>query len=875
MTDPLYNATVDLLERNAAPERAARPYLRSESQVLTYAEVIAAAQGIAGGLLARGLVPGDRILILCQDSPELVATFWGTIRVGLVPVPLNPAISSSDLAFILEDSGAKAVLFDSTAERIVAAAAPGAALLIATHDSAIAGAQRWQDVRHKGGALPAPATRARDTAFWLYTSGTTGTAKAAVHTHGGLRAAATILDADVMAVAPTDIVLSVSKMFFAFGLGNAVYVPAAAGASSVVSDFPASPAGVQGLIDRHAPTLLFGVASFFAGYCKLEEAKLGTVRMVLSAGEVLPAALFEAWKARFGAPLLDGFGCTEALYHVLCNRLDDAAPGSAGRLLTGYELEVRDAAGKRLPAGKSGELWLRGPTVFQGYWNRPDLNKRMLVDGWLRTGDVVSVREGRVFHEGRVDDLMKLGGVWVTPAEIEAVLRAHADVEEAAVVIVHNEASIPVLKAFIRSQRADEGLHRELAQACRAKLASFKVPRFFETVAELPRTASGKLKRFELRSSGADAPPPAEAGMMLVIFQPGVAAQSTEVEHLRQLVARHKDVTAQVYSHGITEVYLSGATAGLSRTQLEAIPGVKRVVTLSEKFRVLSPRGDAGFTYNGVRFDQSTFHLFAGLCAVDTRDHVDRTMRALKEVGLVTTRMGAYKPRTSPYDFQGLERECLPFVFELAGKHGIRVIAMEVLHERHLDEIRDALRQTGNPTGVLLQIGTRNAQNFELLKYVGQQTEFPVLYKRGMGVTLDESLNACEYIASSGNPNVIFCLRGVKSHLGDPHRNFVDFSHVSVVKRLTRMPVCIDPSHSVGKRDRGEDGILDIFHVTAQGLITGANMVLVDLHPAPELAVCDGPQALLVEELPLLLDDIRIVREAYARRVERLRPRPS
>ena len=228
--------------------------------------------------------------------------------------------------------------------------------------------------------------------------------------------------------------------------------------------------------------------------------------------------------------------------------------------------------------------------------------------------------------------------------------------------------------------------------------------------------------------------------------------------------------------------------------------------------------------------------------------------------------MGAYKPRTSPYAFQGHGAKCLPYVFELAGKHGISVIAMEITHEAHVDEIRDALRQTGNPTGVMLQIGTRNTQNFELLKIVGRQQEFPVLLKRGFGITLDESLNAAEYLASEGNRKIVFCLRGMKTNMGDPHRNFVDFAHVPVVKRLTRMPVCIDPSHSVGTRAAAPDGMLDIFHVTAQGIIAGANMVLVDFHPEPAKALVDGPQALLMSELPWFLEDVALVRDAYEKR---------
>jgi 3-deoxy-7-phosphoheptulonate synthase len=229
--------------------------------------------------------------------------------------------------------------------------------------------------------------------------------------------------------------------------------------------------------------------------------------------------------------------------------------------------------------------------------------------------------------------------------------------------------------------------------------------------------------------------------------------------------------------------------------------------------------------------------------------------------------MGVNKPRTSPYSFQGHGRQCLAYVFELAGKYGIKVIAMEITHESHIDEINEALKQTGEPTGVMLQIGTRNTQNFELLKLVGRQQEFPVLLKRGFGINLSESLNAAEYLATEGNRSVIFGLRGVKSNLGEPHRNLVDFAHVPVVKSLTRMPVCIDPSHAVGSRRRGPEGILDVMHATAQGVIAGANMILVDFHPAPRLALVDGPQALLLEELPQFLEDVQIAHEAYQKRL--------
>ncbi|MCI0590363.1 MAG: 3-deoxy-7-phosphoheptulonate synthase, partial [Gammaproteobacteria bacterium] len=330
----------------------------------------------------------------------------------------------------------------------------------------------------------------------------------------------------------------------------------------------------------------------------------------------------------------------------------------------------------------------------------------------------------------------------------------------------------------------------------------------------------------------------------------------------------HEEVGAQ---QTLTEIYLIGDTASIDASQIQSFAAVERVVRVSHQYRILGRHKDdnrpSHFVYNGVTFGQDYFHMVAGLCAVDTREHVELMMRALKENGQVCTRMGAYKPRTNPYSFQGHGKSCLPYVFELGGKYGMKVIAMEVTHEDHIDEIHEALEQAGSPTGVMLQIGTRNAQNFELLKSVGRQKTYPVLLKRGFGITLEESLNAAEYLASAGNRNVIFCLRGMKTNLGDPHRNVVDFAHVPVVKRLTRMPVCVDPSHSVGARSASPDGLLDIMHASVQGVIAGANMVLVDFHPEPTKALVDGPQALLVEELPWFLEDVRIAREAYEKRL--------
>ena len=362
---------------------------------------------------------------------------------------------------------------------------------------------------------------------------------------------------------------------------------------------------------------------------------------------------------------------------------------------------------------------------------------------------------------------------------------------------------------------------------------------------------------------------------MIVILRPNIDDDGAEYRRIMDYLRNKPNITPRVHKEvgalqTLIEIYLIGDTAGLDKVEVESLPGVGRAVRIMEEYRIIGRHQDdtrsTGFAYNEVNFDQNNLNVFAGLCAADTPEHVEVMMRVLKENGQVCTRMGAYKPRTNPYAFQGLGTACLPWVFELAGKYGMKVIAMEITHDSHVDEIRQALEETGHPTGVMLQIGTRNTQNFELLKMVGRQQEFPVLLKRGFGITLVESLNAAEYLASEGNRKIVFALRGMKTNLGDPHRNFVDFAHVPVVKRLTRMPVCVDPSHSVGTRERDPDGILDVMHVAAQGVIAGANMLLVDFHPSPHKALVDGPQALLLEELPYFLQDIAIAREAYEKR---------
>jgi 3-deoxy-7-phosphoheptulonate synthase len=373
----------------------------------------------------------------------------------------------------------------------------------------------------------------------------------------------------------------------------------------------------------------------------------------------------------------------------------------------------------------------------------------------------------------------------------------------------------------------------------------------------------------------------------MIITLEGTADADQLMKIVEQVVQRFPEVTPRLHqfngtAHQVNEIHLIGDTKQVPLEPLAGLPGVQSVVRVSKKYRMIgrpppemTPADQhgagsrteqaqpSGFQYNGVQLDDTRVNIFAGLCAVDTREHVDQMMKALAEHGILTTRMGVYKPRTSPYDFQGHGKECLPWLFDLAGKHGMKIVTMEVCDERHIEEVYEALEKAGRPTGVMLQAGTRNAQNFELLKHLGQQQEFPVLFKRGMGITLEESLNACEYIASEGNSNIVFCLRGVKSGLADPHRNMVDFALVPVVRRRTRLPVCIDPSHSVGNLRKAPDGVPDLLHATGQGIIAGASMVLIEFHPNPMAALCDGHQALTPDQIPQLLDYVKHVRAAY------------
>ena len=492
-----YNATVDLLERNLVSGKRERVYLQTTERSWSYQEVAECADAAGAGMLDVGLVKGDKVILATGDRHEFVLTFWGAIKAGIVPVPVAPILSSSEFRFILTDSEARAIVCDASSATSVAPAAESTqAICLFAGDHAVNGTTAWADVLGRPSSLSAAATKEEDIAIWLYTSGTTGLPKAVMHRHRHLREAPNGLATQVLAMGSADVVLSTSRMYFAYGLGNSVYLPAAAGASVVLSEAPVVPGIVQDLLIQSEASILFGVPSFFRGFARLPPARLPpALRLGVSAGETLDVALFNRFERLFGLPLLDGLGSTEALHHVTSNRPGDIVPGSAGRALDGFAIRVLDRDQQPVPEGGRGELWLRGPTTFAGYWRRPELSERAYLDGWMRTGDLARIVDGRLYHEGRLDDLIKLGGILIAPTEIEDVLRGHPDVIDASVVATDKGAGVPVLRAFVVSKREGPKLATELRRLCRARLARFKIPQSFELVAELPREGLGHLQR--------------------------------------------------------------------------------------------------------------------------------------------------------------------------------------------------------------------------------------------------------------------------------------------------------------------------------------------------------------------------------------------
>ncbi|MEZ5176380.1 MAG: benzoate-CoA ligase family protein [Acidimicrobiia bacterium] len=507
---PTFNVAVPFIDRHTAEGRGSKVAIRTNNgHEVTYAELAEQVNRAGNALAGLGLVPGDRVLMIVKDDPIFYSIFWGAIKAGFVPVPLNTLLRSKDYAFVLEDSGAAALVwspeYDEEVVPALAAVDPGPAHQLRTTGDGVTAHSLLAGASDE---LEPAATTAMDDCFWLYSSGSTGNPKGAVHRHRDMVVTSQFYGVDTLGAREDDIFFSAAKLFFAYGLGNAMTFPLWVGGTAVLYDGRPTPETVFDMIGRFKPTLYFGVPTLYAaqlaGFDDLAP-DTSSIRMCVSAGEALPPDILNRWKQRTGLDILDGIGSTELLHIFISNVEGDIRPGATGRPVPGYRARVVDEAGDDVPPGTSGRLLMCGPSVAKEYWNNPTKTAAtMLGDDWIDTGDTyIRDEDGYFWYQGRSDDMMKVGGIWTSPFEIEAKLMEHPLVLEAAIVGRADDADLVKPAAMVvLTDRSAAGpdLERELRTLCKDGLAPYKYPRWIEFVDELPKTATGKIQRFKLRT---------------------------------------------------------------------------------------------------------------------------------------------------------------------------------------------------------------------------------------------------------------------------------------------------------------------------------------------------------------------------------------
>ncbi|HET7303435.1 MAG TPA: benzoate-CoA ligase family protein [Segeticoccus sp.] len=485
---------------------------------LTYAELTDLVGTVTAALRSLGLRRDDRVVFVTNDDVPMLAGILAAFTGGFVAVPVSTMLGAKELGEIISDSGATVLVGSADYAAHVeqaATTAPELRVLVADADGPLTAPEgvesiTWDDLVRRGASEPAarrePAGTVEDAwALWLYTSGTTGSPKGAMHRHANIRHVCDTYAQQVLGIRPDDKCFSIAKLFFAYGIGNSMFFPLSAGAATVLEPRRPSPQVVRERVTENRPTVFGGVPTFYAALASsdLPDDTFGSVRIGTSAGEALPATLQQRFTDRFGFPILDGIGSTEALHIFISNHPDDIHPGTTGRPVPGYEIELRDVFGQVVPDGEPGSLHVRGESLALGYWRRTEASRTVFVGEWLSTGDTyVKSPEGFFTCLGRSNDLLKAGGIWVSPGEVEERLLQHEAVTEVAVVGVPDAEGLdkPVAVCVTRGEVTAD----DLVQWCRAGLASFKRPRQVYFVDELPKTATGKMQRFKVRQLVAD-----------------------------------------------------------------------------------------------------------------------------------------------------------------------------------------------------------------------------------------------------------------------------------------------------------------------------------------------------------------------------------
>ena len=508
MTEP-FNLSTVLLDEHLAAGRGDRAALRHEGATLSYRDVSRLVARTGNALRSLGVDIEDRVALLLPDSPEFVATFLGAIRIGAVPVTLSTYLTSDDYVELLADCRARVLVAHAG---VMPRIAPIRRALPHLRRVVIAGGDRGDDVtfdeitRTQPDTLAPEATTADDMAFWQYSSGTTGRPKAVVHLHGPAVAPADLHGRHVVEMGADDRVLSVAKLFFSYGLGASLLIPFRHGASSILLPGRPDRRMVFETIARERPTLLYSVPTSYAALLAAPESErpdVSSLRRCISAGESLPAPLYERWRARFGLEILDGIGSTEIGYICISNFAGRARPGTSGQVIPGYEARVQRADGEPAAIDEVGDLLVRGPSTAAFYWRRRDATKHTFRGEWVFTGDRYSVdADGYYTNYGRSDDLLRVSGHWVSPLEVESVLLRHAAVRECAVVARADGDGLVKPCAYIvcaDGALAAPALAAELKALVKDALAPYKYPRWIEFIPELPKTSTGKVQRFKLR----------------------------------------------------------------------------------------------------------------------------------------------------------------------------------------------------------------------------------------------------------------------------------------------------------------------------------------------------------------------------------------
>ena len=495
----IYNAAEDLVGRNRQAGRADKVAFIDDAGQCTFGELAERVNRFGNALLALGLRMEDRVVIAMHDTIDWPVAFLGSIKAGIVPIAVNTLLTTKDYEFMLADSRAKALLVSAPLkpqfEPLIGKLPFLQHVLVPP----------FKDLLEKNNPSlsPAPTTR-DDPCFWLYSSGSTGMPKGTVHVQSSMRQTAELYATGVLGLKESDTVFSAAKLFFAYGLGNSLSFTLAAGATALLMAERPTPDAVFKRLTERKPTLFFGVPTLYAGMLaspNFPRKELLALKTCISAGEALPPQIAKSFKERTGIDILDGIGSTEMLHIFLSNRPGDFRYGTTGKAVPGYELRLMDEHGNAVKQGELGELQIKGPTAANLYWNNREKSRNTFVGEWTKSGDKYTQdADGYYVYGGRTDDMLKVSGIWVSPAEVEAALVSHAAVLEAAVVGAEDENKLIKPKAYVVLKPGAKASDEELKKHVKEKLAPYKYPRWIEFAAELPKTATGKIQRFKLRA---------------------------------------------------------------------------------------------------------------------------------------------------------------------------------------------------------------------------------------------------------------------------------------------------------------------------------------------------------------------------------------